>query len=142
VRGSFRKYALNHGLHIGNIAVPEPQHPVAAGTQIIVARAVLLISMLPAVDLDDQPLLKTQKIDNVSPHRHLSPELHPANGAVPRMVPETRLGAGWLLAHVPGKLLKPPLGITPLHHPFGDHPQASPHPALSPGGGEEESRTR
>jgi hypothetical protein len=98
--------------------------------------------MLPAVDLDDQLLFKTQEIDNVSSYRHLSPELHPANGAVPRMVPETRLGAGWLVAHVPGKLLEPPFGSTPLLHPFGDHPQEPPRPALFRGGEEEESKTR
>ena len=76
-------YCFQHTREIlVHVRIPEPQHtksvahemPVAAA----ISRGVFIMIVLPAVDLDDQPLLQTDEIDDEAIARRLAAEMKTA----------------------------------------------------------------
>jgi hypothetical protein len=59
-----------------HLVVPESQDAESLSLQPCCSRAVLLssVAMLPAIDLDDEPSIEADEIDDVGANRHLSAE--------------------------------------------------------------------
>jgi len=75
-----------------NIVVPEPKNPIAFPRQAAVTNEVLRrVAMLATVNFDDQTLLPTDKIANVSGDRDLANELVTFQLSVTNPVPKHRL---------------------------------------------------
>ena len=114
---------LSHRFHVfQHIRVPEPQHPETHRPQRIIARSVSRIrGMLLAVDLHDEPFLRTQKIRDVATDGNLPAKFQAANAAVLRMMPEARLGLRGLTAHALGEAGEFRLCSSLLLRGGGDH---------------------
>ena len=56
--------------------------------------------MLAAINLDNQPALETDKIDNVSIHRHLPLELHAFELTAPKRLPKHVFSLGGVRPHL------------------------------------------
>lgn len=69
--GDCRKYSLDirH-----DIMVPKAHHPESLRSEPGIAQSVAFFSLLTAIDLDNQPLGKTNKVDDVASDRELSAE--------------------------------------------------------------------
>ena len=65
-----------------DVVVPKSQHAKPIAHEMLVAhsisRGVLIMSVRPAVDLDDQPLLQTNEIDDEAIARRLAAEMKTA----------------------------------------------------------------
>ena len=57
--------------------------------------------MLPAVDLDHQPLLEASKVNDVRTDRDLATESC-SEGPAPKLPPDSTLGVGHVLPQIPG----------------------------------------
>jgi hypothetical protein len=55
--------------------------------------------VLAAVDLDDNPLLKADEIENEISERHLTPKLQIGETAAPQNLPYDRFGVGGITTH-------------------------------------------
>jgi hypothetical protein len=60
-----------------NVVVPEPQHEKSSALEEACSDLIVLhhARMLPAIDLDYEPMRETDEIDDVSSDRFLSPKL-------------------------------------------------------------------
>ena len=87
---------------LGNVIVPETQHPVAHGLQFQGAALVVdhLVRMLAAVELDDLPRIHANEIDDIAPDLMLAAELPSLQVPGAQLAPECPLGVGLFLAKV------------------------------------------
>jgi hypothetical protein len=61
-----------------HVIVPESEKAIAGAFEpVITLRVSRVLSVLPAVDFDDQPMIVTDEIDDVVPDRHLSSKFEP-----------------------------------------------------------------
>jgi hypothetical protein len=71
-------------------------------TQLIIPTLIVnnRISMLPTIKLDTQLFLDTVKIEDVSPHRMLPPELRSGDTAIPQQLPQQRFRISHPASHL------------------------------------------
>jgi hypothetical protein len=71
-----------------NVGIPEAKDPIALRLKPAVAHFILLrIGVLPAIEFNDQPALKTDEIDYVSSNRRLPAKTEPVKPMSAKRVP-------------------------------------------------------
>ena len=99
---------LNHPVEVGaDVRVPESQRAEASSSKDRVAHRVMcdlsiIISMLAAVDLDDQAALETDEIEIEAEQRRLTAKMEAVGAHHPKLQPETRFLRGQGLPQLAG----------------------------------------
>jgi hypothetical protein len=117
LRGDCLQYAVDF-LH--HIIVPKSHDAIAMIDEPFVAHLVALaVSVLTAIELDDQPFFATDEVDNVGPDRLLTDELVSVDGARTQTVPEAALHIGGVLPEQTGafglEIVRAAHAATPPH---------------------------
>jgi hypothetical protein len=103
-----------------DIRIPEAQHAKPDFRKAVSPPVIILpgggIVVLSPVTLDDQSVLKADKIDNVSLDRILAGELEPRELSAPQDPPEFSLRVGAFRAHSAREPRKTPIVISPPRH--------------------------
>jgi hypothetical protein len=98
-------YVLHDTVHVSQyIVIPEPQDNETLIPQPSIPLGIIigLLSMLPAVQLDDQPFFQTDKIDNVLSQWLLATEFETLDLPKTKFSPEQPLGVGGVFPQLPG----------------------------------------
>ena len=85
--------SLKHAVYVGyDVAVPEAQDPIIMLAQPPVARDVVgIVGVLPPIDFHDEPLLPTDKINDVAADGLLTDKFC-TEQASPQPIPQAQLG--------------------------------------------------
>jgi hypothetical protein len=85
---------LEHARAIAqHVMIPEAQNAITFRYEPTIALNVAcILSVLATIDLDDQPLLLTNEVDNVAADWHLPPEAQSVEAMCPQHEPEASLG--------------------------------------------------
>jgi len=86
-----------------NLIVPEPKHAIALYLEHPAASgiSVLIRSMVPAVDLDDEPRLCAAEVHDIRPDRVLTAELETTETPIAEEHPHSPLGIRLRVAQLP-----------------------------------------
>jgi hypothetical protein len=100
VRQRIKNFCKHRIELLQDLVVPEAQDAVAARIQQFGARIVKFSHrrMLPAVNLDDELFLQTNKIHDIRRNRILAPELESTEFTGPQTPPKFPLGVGLIFA--------------------------------------------
>jgi hypothetical protein len=121
-----KQYHICHAIAVlQHIIVPEPDHTKAKLFEICVPVTVgETVRMLAAIDLDDQPRIKANEIDDIRADGMLAAKPETLKFAVPQQLPHRGFAFRWIVAHRTGKPANimrnmpaqndPPLVIPPL----------------------------
>lgn len=95
------KHLLNLAL---DVRIAEPQHLVAERFECGRALCVVLplLVMNGSVDFDHNPPLGAAEINDEPIDRMLSPDVQAQHAMAAQVLPQQRLGCGWLMAQLPG----------------------------------------
>lgn len=112
MRGSYLSLPQNLRQQLGHLQqhlpVTEANHPNPAATQIATALGIpvqsLIAKMLPTIQLDRQPQLRTVEIQHIGRQGILPTELETAELAIPQTLPEQLLAIGLITSQLLGKL--------------------------------------
>jgi hypothetical protein len=116
-----------------HLVIPETQHAIMMlGEPSIPHGVASAPGMLAAIDLDDEPLLAADKIDDVPADRLLTDEFVPAQRSRTKVSPKLSLGGRRVFPQSPGD--------TCLRYVRATHAARPPHPNLLPARGEKEER--
>ena len=104
--GNSGKNALKHAFAIlRHIAVPEPKHTPALGSEEGIAPAVACaFRVLAAVELDHEPVLDRGEVGDVRTDRHLSPKLHAVKSSVAQQIPHRPFRLRRITTQLSGKV--------------------------------------
>ena len=89
-----RQYLCHHKFGTTqDLLIPEPQNPKPLLAQEPAPRRIrsFLLSMLSAVQLNNQPTIEAAEVRDIISYRHLSPELHADQGSISENTPELAL---------------------------------------------------
>lgn len=73
------KNLLQHIFHVAHdLVIPETQHGISRSPQIGIAGIIVFLplTMLPAIQFNDEIALRAEEISDVRPHRLLAAEFH------------------------------------------------------------------
>jgi hypothetical protein len=88
-------YSLQYTVQIlSNLIIPEPHYPILKRFQKLSSYAIqfLLLSVMPAIQFDNQAMLDRAKIGHLRAYGKLAPELHSQQLAITQFVPKFTLG--------------------------------------------------
>jgi hypothetical protein len=120
-----------------HFVIPETQDAVAMRDEPLIAHGVAsALRVLATVDLDDEPLLSTDKIHDIRTDRLLTHEFESVERPGAKVSPKLSFGAGRIFPQLTGQ--------TRLRYVCTTHAARPPHPSLSPraGRGSREPRIR
>jgi hypothetical protein len=64
---------------VGNLGIPKPHHAISFAFKpelsFAIASCGVIITVMPAVDLDDEPLGRAEEVDDIGADGRLSPEV-------------------------------------------------------------------